>query len=1431
MTAPKNASEPVPPADSKPRRSRTRFVLIAVGFLLGALICGVLLVPTLLSGQSDAIAKRAFNDRYRGTLTIGELDLAWFSPQSIRDAALADPEGKEVGRVSATLPSLWSLLGAAGGRIGAVKVDVEADLVADDQGLTNLERALAPRAPTESTPVEPDAESSASPLEFLADLDLDLELAAKRLTWSDAETRRIGIPFEVRDFTATANAKPGQALRAHAEGKLVSESPGKLALDATLHGPIQTNTAWPWGKVDVRADIEGFSVAMIDGLLAFDGGLKEMLGTRLDVHANVRGATPETGDVDIVLNAERSSVSIKGRFADGALQSRGAPFCVATIAPPQRLIQRFAGSSLPAGMRLVLAPEPSAAAAEPWTLRVLSCVLPIPRDTSGGLASMRADLEKLAAEVEIALPAGVRVEGDALRATGGALIAQGIQVALHAAPSAPLRVELDAQLGGAKALGSIAVRASANRVWAALADGTMPPLDVQLSAKNLPVAAIEAFAATGVPLERVLGEELTIDVDARDATPASGTLRATIEARRAALKFEGTLANGVLRGAAEALSLRVQTDANVVRALLAGRLPEGADLAVSPGAVELTVSELVLPIEPATAGAPLMDRWRKELGAALELRAPELTWTDSSLRAAGVACALQNLSARASLAPAGALKAIVRCDLETSSKGKLAIDVETADPFGFASGATGAPMPPVDANVRVDGIPTTLVEALTGMRDLLVPLCGPELAVSLDARNASTTAGSVQLALTGSTLALGFAGKVEGGVLRASGDDGLKLSAKVPAANWQRALGAYVPAGFDVVWPTAEEPLELSVREISLPVEPLMAANASPSAIVDGLAAHVVLAIGRVGFANDALRAAKREVILRGLTLDTKIAPKTALGVSLNAAIDGAPPGSMKVQATSADPWASLRNAPLAPVDLDVALIGVPTTIIDAFAGGSDMASSLLGERLDVTVATKALTLDGGRFQLRVKSPASDVAFAARVQKGVLAAEGDEGLDATITIPNGWLEKHVSPLLPPGTRVGLAEAKPITLRARSLRVPFADASPSVKPASAQVHSKGDAVADGEPKADPFALIAKVAVALEVAVPALTYADAATGSTPLTIRDIALKVDAAPSQAPAARVTAKLEGAEGGTLDVSVRALDPLAVLAQDGGVSKFRIAADVNAAGVPTALVDALAKQDGLLLDTLGTRIDATAKSEGISQQSGSFTADLSSPQASAHFAGGIDKGVLTVTQKDPIVARFGLTPLASERVVGKLVPMLVNLQKPQGAEPVLLRFDDLKVPLDFDLRKLDATAHLNLGDVSYRLLPGLESLVGSFADVKATNIPPLTIPIKQGVVRYDALPVKIAGRDVVFKGTFQLFDQEMRLTTELPLAILGKKVSKELDRAREYLDPNMLVPIEISGTWKKPKVSLGKDFVDKVLKEAAKGGLKGLLDGLIKQD
>ncbi|MBK7875628.1 MAG: hypothetical protein IPJ77_07740 [Planctomycetes bacterium] len=49
----------------------------------------------------------------------------------------------------------------------------------------------------------------------------------------------------------------------------------------------------------------------------------------------------------------------------------------------------------------------------------------------------------------------------------------------------------------------------------------------------------------------------------------------------------------------------------------------------------------------------------------------------------------------------------------------------------------------------------------------------------------------------------------------------------------------------------------------------------------------------------------------------------------------------------------------------------------------------------------------------------------------------------------------------------------------------------------------------------------------------------------------------------------------------------------------------------------------------------------------------------------------------------------------------------------------------------------------------------------------------------------------------------------------------------REYVSPDLIVPVEIRGSWKKPKVGLGDGFVEKLVEDAAKKGLGGLLEGL----
>jgi hypothetical protein len=116
-----------------------------------------------------------FGQRCAGRLEIGELQLAWRERQSLRGVRLIDPQGTPVGEVSLELPSLLELLRSDGVRLGRITAQLEARLVADDSGITNLQRALEPRstAPTQPEP-EPKAESP-SPAEPFDPQQLEFE--------------------------------------------------------------------------------------------------------------------------------------------------------------------------------------------------------------------------------------------------------------------------------------------------------------------------------------------------------------------------------------------------------------------------------------------------------------------------------------------------------------------------------------------------------------------------------------------------------------------------------------------------------------------------------------------------------------------------------------------------------------------------------------------------------------------------------------------------------------------------------------------------------------------------------------------------------------------------------------------------------------------------------------------------------------------------------------------------------------------------------------------------------------------------------------------------------------------------------------------------------------------------------------------------------
>jgi hypothetical protein len=429
---------------------------------------------------------------------------------------------------------------------------------------------------------------------------------------------------------------------------------------------------------------------------------------------------------------------------------------------------------------------------------------------------------------------------------------------------------------------------------------------------------------------------------------------------------------------------------------------------------------------------------------------------------------------------------------------------------------------------------------------------------------------------------------------------------------------------------------------------------------------------------------------------------------------------------------------------------------------------------------------------------------------------------------------------PQGTGETPSAASPSSASSSSSSAPLNQSSASSATASSSSATQkpgnsatdGSAVAASDTMKATLERVSKLALRANLVVPTLTYADAGTDAAkqPMSIREFTASIDLSPSKTPAATMHAKLDAATPGDLNASLRALDPLERLADPSGLDSFRIAIDVEATHVPTALIDALSRQNGLLVGALGARLEMSIKSDSLSRDAGKFVASLSSDEHSMHLVEGhFDHGDLVIDKDGGLVAKVGLSPLVSQRVVGNLVPLLVDVQKPEGSQPAEFTVDKLRWPKDGDIGKLDAIVRVNLGEVSYRLIPGLEALFGSAAP-KTVKVPELNVPIQHGVASYAGLPIKIGGRDFTFKGSFNLKDQSFNLGTDVPLGMLGNNVEHELDKLRGVLGPETLVPIEIRGTWNHPHVGVGSDFMKHALEDAAKKELPGLLDGLLKK-
>ncbi len=241
------------PTNQAPRSRRT--------FVAGLVFVGILLLPTILGTKwiyqpiVDRLAADDFN------LSIGAVQLRWFSPLKFETVAISDSEG--LGLISiAEIRSdrgLFSYLlsGRRLGRIEIVRPTVDAKLLEDGSNLERLIKALEGRSKT----------NAGDPEKTNPHIDVEVGIlgaSAKVQRSGEPEPLVIVPPFdlEIQYLAATSPSRlriaPTQVL------KQVELTPELIELGLGYAVPLMAKSAWFDGKISL--DIDQIDIPLNDPL-------------------------------------------------------------------------------------------------------------------------------------------------------------------------------------------------------------------------------------------------------------------------------------------------------------------------------------------------------------------------------------------------------------------------------------------------------------------------------------------------------------------------------------------------------------------------------------------------------------------------------------------------------------------------------------------------------------------------------------------------------------------------------------------------------------------------------------------------------------------------------------------------------------------------------------------------------------------------------------------------------------------------------------------------------------------------------------------------------------------------------------------------------------------------------------------------------------
>jgi hypothetical protein len=294
------------PSSTPPPRKRLVGCLVkgplgCASFLIGAAAIFTLFLPWACGRTARRDVEELFTEHFEGELALGHTWLfSLYGPQWVNGVELHDPEGDLVLKGRMQAPKLLSLVCGAlqecPDEWGPVELRVERlHLLADESGITNLERALALRESGKPFPI--DLQAGRKMLEIrhrnrgirlTTAGDVTLQIEVGRLTYSNPETIARGRELRIEDLELSGrigSAAGGRFIHLGGEGLLpldpLTGLPGKVTIEGRLDRFRSLHVSPATAVWSLTIGTGAVDTADLEILLGTGGRLAALFGPRL----------------------------------------------------------------------------------------------------------------------------------------------------------------------------------------------------------------------------------------------------------------------------------------------------------------------------------------------------------------------------------------------------------------------------------------------------------------------------------------------------------------------------------------------------------------------------------------------------------------------------------------------------------------------------------------------------------------------------------------------------------------------------------------------------------------------------------------------------------------------------------------------------------------------------------------------------------------------------------------------------------------------------------------------------------------------------------------------------------------------------------------------------------------------------------------------